>query len=448
MMPFVDYDDDVIFFNKLENGITRAQLDEEDGPSIAETAKAYFRQENIIGSYVNRQPGLPNGVDDRSFNPFTYFTAEEARNPKFISHAAFADNEDEINAVRAQFDQEAADRQTIQDAGMLGAAVGLPIMLADLTLIPIGGAVAGTYKAGNGILKSGMVTGSLAASESAVTEAALHKTQLQRTYGESAINISASMLLGGALGSSFAALANRQTAKQIDEVVYATEVEPKFEAGENTVLSPELAERSAGAQEVLGDVKISGKAARILAKAFAWDPLTQGLLSKSQSMRKMVVQMFENPYKTDGGTTNAVETLAAQKRGFLADALESHYKIYRDYKKNGGTLRDLEFNYAVARALRNGDVSDIPEAAASAKAFRAKLYDPIKNEAVEVGLLPEDVGVSTAISYLNRRWDKDAINTNLPQFISKVSDWLRGEDVRIRAQADAARAFEGPKTKA
>ena len=448
MMPFVDYDDDVIFFNKLENGITRAQLDEEDGPSIAETAKAYFRQENIIGSYVNRQPGLPNGVDDRSFNPFTYFTAEEARNPKFISHAAFADNEDEINAVRAQFDQETADRQTIQDAGMLGAAVGLPIMLADLTLIPIGGAIAGTYKAGNGILKSGMVTGSLAASESAVTEAALHKTQLQRTYGESAINISASMLLGGSLGSSFAALANRQTAKQIDEVVYATEVEPKFATGENTVLSPELAERSAGAQEVLGDVQISGKAARILAKAFAWDPLTQGLLSKSQSMRKMVVQMFENPYKTDGGTTNAVETLAAQKRGFLADALESHYKIYRDYKKNGGTLRDLEFNYAVARALRNGDVSDIPEAAASAKAFRAKLYDPIKNEAVEVGLLPEDVGVSTAISYLNRRWDKDAINTNLPQFISKVSDWLRGEDVRIRAQADAARAFEGPKTKA
>lgn len=67
------------------------------------------------------------------------------------------------------------------------------------------------------------------------------------------------MLLGGALGSSFASLANRQTAKQIDEVVYATEVEPKFAEGKNTVLSPELTEKSAGAQEVLGDVQISGK---------------------------------------------------------------------------------------------------------------------------------------------------------------------------------------------
>ncbi len=445
-MPFIDDDEDVIYLNKLANTVTRSQLEEEDGPSIVETAEAYFRQENIIGSFVNRQPGLPNGVDDRSFNPFDSVTLEEKRNPKFMSYAAYADNEDEINAVRAQFAQETADRQTIQDAGMLGAAVGLPIMIADLTMIPIGGAVAGTYKVGNGILKSGMVTGSVAATESAVTEAALHKTQITREFGESAINISASMLLGGALGSSFASLANRQTAKQIDEVVYATEVEPKFAEGGNTVLSPELTEKSAGAQEVLGDVQISGKTARILSKAFAWDPLTQGLLSKSQSMRKAVVQMFENPYKTDGGTTNAVETLAAQKRGFLADALESHYKIYRDYKSNGGTLRELEFNKAVSRALRNGDVSDIPEAAASSKAFRTKLYDPIKNEAVEVGLLPEDVGVSTAISYLNRRWDKDAINTNLPQFVSKVSDWLRGEDVKIRAQADAARAFEGPRT--
>lgn len=55
-MPFIDDDEDVIYLNKLANTVTRSQLEEEDGPSIVETAEAYFRQENIIGSFVNRQP--------------------------------------------------------------------------------------------------------------------------------------------------------------------------------------------------------------------------------------------------------------------------------------------------------------------------------------------------------------------------------------------------------
>lgn len=447
-MPFEDYDEDIIFFNKLSNAVTREQI--EDEPSVIETAGAYFRQENIIGSFVSRKPGLPNGVNDQSFNPYDYFTAEEKRNEKFISHAAYADNEDEINAVRAQFQQETNDRETIEKAGFMGAAVGLPIMMADLTLIPIGGAVAGTYKAGNGLLKAGMITGSVAGAEAAVTEAALHRNQMTRELGESAINVGASMLLGGALGSSFKALA-RQTPEQLDQVRYSTDVEPKLAEGKDTVLSPELLpgeDLSAGAMEELGDVKISGKAARILAKAFAWDPLTQGLLSASRSMRKATASLFENPYAVDGGVTNAVESEATLSRGLLANALEKHNKLYRQYKNGGGKLRPYEFNQTVSRALRNGDVSDIPEAAQSAKAFRHELYEPIKKNAIEVGLLPEDVDVSTAVSYLNRRWNKDAINANLPQFISKVSGWLKSEDIRFRAEADAFRSFEGPMSKA
>ncbi len=447
-MPFEDYDEDIIFFNKLSNAVTREQI--EDEPSVIETAGAYFRQENIIGSFVSRKPGLPNGVNDQSFNPFDYFTAEEKRNEKFISHAAYADNEDEINAVRAQFQQETNDRETIQKAGFMGAAVGLPIMIADLTMIPIGGAVAGTYKAGNSLLKAGMITGSVAGAEAAVTEAALHRNQMTRELGESAINVGASMLLGGALGSSFKALA-RQAPEQLEQVRYSTDVEPKLAEGKDTVLSPELLpgeDLSAGAMEELGDVRISGKAARTLAKAFAWDPLTQGLLSASRSMRKATASLFENPYAVDGGVTNAVESEATLSRGLLANALEKHNKLYRQYKNGGGKLRPYEFNQTVSRALRNGDVSDIPEAAQSAKAFRHELYEPIKKNAIEVGLLPEDVDVSTAVSYLNRRWNKDAINANLPQFISKVSDWLKSEDIRFRAQADAFRSFEGPMSKA
>jgi len=434
-MPFVDDDEDAIYFYKLANAVTRP-VEVDDGPTILETAGAYFRQENIIGSYVNRQPNLPDTVDDQSYNPFDRMTGSEKLNTKFVSQAAYADNDDELNAVRAQYAQELADKKTIQDAGFLGAAVGLPVMMADLTMIPIGGAIAGTYKAGNSILKAGMVTGSVAGAESAVTEAALHRNQITRELGDSAVNISASMLLGGALGSSLAKLNNVSLANAAEEAKTVMDVEGRLANGENTTFTGDL---SAGAAEVTGDVQIKGKVARTISKAFAWDPLTQGLLSESRTMRKVTNSLAENPYDVDGGVQQSIQSLASLSRGLLADGLEANKTAYQAYRSNGGTLRQLQFNEAVSRALRNGDASEIPEAAQAAKEIRTKVYEPIKQQAIEVGLLPEDVDVSTAISYLNRRWNKDAINANLPQFLEKTADWLKTEDIRMRAEANEAR---------
>jgi hypothetical protein len=67
-------------------------------------------------------------------------------------------------------------------------------------------------------------------------------------------------------------------------------------------------------------------------------------------------------------------------------------------------------------------------------------------------LLPEDVDVSTAVGYLNRRWNKNKIVDNYPQFISVVSKWLKDEDIKLFAQAkqaqdDIAMATGAEKTK-
>ena len=441
-MPFVDAPDDLVLINKLTN---LAEAPEDEDPSVLKIASALWRQENTIGSFVNQESGLPDGVDDQSFNPYDYLSEGEKLDKKFVSHAALADTVDEIEAVRKQYARETADRETIQKGGAMSFLVGLGVVgVADpINLIPIGGAIAKTYKAGNSILDAAVVTGSVATASTAVTEAALHQSQLTRTYGESAINLGAAALLGGVLGAGGKALANSLDASAIGGIVDSMDVEPKVKTGDDSVLSPEYRatpqEKSVGAAQRVADVEVSGKAAKGLVKALGFDPLSRTITSDNPFTRIVANRLAENPIKMDGDIVTAVESRAKIHDGKYAAALQSHLDIYRQYRKNGGRLRRRQFNEEVARAMRNEE-SAIPEALQSANNWRTELYNPIKDDLVELGLLPEDVSVGTAVGYLNRRWNKGKVSANLPKFIDTTAKWLRDEDVRLRDEATKAEA--------
>ena len=441
-MPFIEAPDDLVLINKLTN---LAEAPEDEDPSAIEIASALWRQENTIGSFVNQESGLPDGVDDQSFNPYDYLSEGEKLDKKFVSHAALADTVDEIEAVRKQYARETADRETIQKGGAMSFLVGLGVVgVADpINLIPIGGAIAKTYKAGNSILDAAVVTGSVATASTAVTEAALHQSQLTRTYGESAINLGAAALLGGVLGAGGKVLANSLDASAIGGIVDSMDVEPKVKTGDDSVLSPEYRatpqEKSVGAAQRVADVEVSGKAAKGLVKTLGFDPLSRTLTSDNPFTRIVSNRLAENPIKMDGDIVTAVESRAKIHDGKYATALQNHLDIYRQYRKNGGRLRKRQFNEEVARAMRN-DESAIPEAMQSANSWRTELYNPIKNDLVELGLLPEDVSVGTAVGYLNRRWNKGKVSANLPKFIDTTAKWLRDEDVRLRDEATKAEA--------
>ena len=679
---------------------------QKDDPSAVDIAQALWRTENTIGSYLNQAEGLPDSVDDRSFNPYDFFTEEEKTDSQFVVNAALADSEDEINAVRRQQSRERKDRQTIADGGALSFALGFGVGVVDpINFIPIGGAIAKTYKTGSSVLRSAAVTGSVTAATTAVQEAALHSTQLERTYGESAVNVGAAAFLGGALGFGVGKLSKYIDEKQIKEIANSMDVEPRILAGEDSVIlsNPEgattvisregqpdevitqtaeelraaqrsaediaieqeisiqsrmaddyaeamaaskvdsdeftialekskdtllreiskemtevnkqtmfgrliseygglnqkawnaeaglnkkdsgslkggfqkpfwrsgdsgltpdqLAEKlsednlvpeisigagydmsdaiklvddllatgdrfvdpnvearlvrlqedeamlartvdenidevygeafaklsaqdqidarlaveaadidaiaraaeiedmpyfevtpslqkqaedegisardlSVGAAQVANGEEVSGKVGKFLVKALSFDPLSRTITSQNPIVRTLANQLAENPIAMDRGGITAVESRIKIKDGRYAAALQSHLDQFRLYKKNGGTLNRVKFNEAVARALRN-DASEIPEAMASAKTWRSELYDPLKNEAIEVGLLPEDVDVGTAVGYLNRRWNKNKIVDNYGEFLSVVSKWLKDKDIALRIEAEKAR---------
>jgi len=590
----------------------------------ADLAAAVFRTENTIGSLFAQESGLPDQADDRSFNPYDYFTPEEQLDQQFVVNASLADSVDEINAVRRQQARERKDRQIIADGGALSVFFGLGVGLADpINYIPIGGAVARTYKTGRSVLSSAAVTGSVTAASTAVQEAALHSTQLERTYGESAINVSAGAFLGGAIGFGVGKLSKYVSEKQIKEVANSMDVEPRILAGEDSVIlsqpkfdeatirtsfldelrlellplagnkltrgerkallaeqralkqrintveaipetvspikgvsarkakkdaaeagesladqerksfqdqlsivnqrlkaddsakaaeanlsrveqgvvpkeytgrlnailkeneaqevaiagpgqTPSLQQQaveqgitadelSVGAAQVANGEEVTGKVGKFLVKALSFDPLSRTITSLNPIVRSIANRLAENPIAMDRGGITAVESLIKIKDGRYNTALSNHLDQWRAYRKAGGQLNKVKFNEAVARAMRNETFDTAQDGTRvfkngdyyvylSAKGWRDELYEPLKKEAIDVGLLPEDVDVSTAVGYLNRRWNKNKVNDKFPEFISVVSKWLKDEDQRLfdqarKAQDDIATATGAEKTR-
>jgi hypothetical protein len=418
-------------------------LEEEERPSVSEIAKAFYRQENIIGAFVSKEAGLPDSTKDNpDYDPYGLFTEEEKLDQAFVSNALYADNDEELEAVRRQMAQERADRETMARGGATSFVVGLPVMMADpISLLSIGGVALNTYRAGKGILKGAAVMGSVVGVDTALQEAALHTQQLTRTYGESATNISAGMLLGGVLGGTAAKLATYGVdAKMIDAYEDVMNVEPKIAEGINPTIdavTEPVGSRSVGAQQVLGDTQVSGTIAKKLVKLLGFDPLSRTITSENPTTRLIATMMAENPIKMDGNVLQAAESLAKAHSGKLGTSLQNNANLFAEYKSAGGKMNRKQFNEAVSTAIRKGD-SDIPQVKASADYWNKELYTPLKDEMVALKLLPEDVDVKTANNYLNRVWNKNKISANFPQFINKVSNWLAEKDVKLFENAKAA----------
>lgn len=423
---------------------------EPEAVPFKELLRASYRTDNTIGSFFARNKGLPDNIaDDESFNPWDHFTDDEKINEQFVSNAALADTQDELNAVRSQMDRENRDRQTITDGGMMGFVTGAIVGVADpINLIPVGGAAYGSYRTGASILKGAAATASVAAGSQAMVEAALHHSQLTRTYGESGANIAGAALLGGVLGAGVSAIAVRNNTKLLEQVNRSLDPEARLQAGQNPILDND----SVGAARVDNDIQVSGKIARALTKALGLDPLSQTITSTLKETRSLSAKMAENPIAMEHKSGEAyvpdsVESLAKIKDGLLLKALQGHLSAFDEYRKAGGKLKRKAFSEAVSKEMRNPDTAQDPAIVKAASAWRTELYDPLKKEVIDLDLLPEDVDVNTAVNYLNRSYNKGAITANMDRWVEVVGGWLKGQNIeKQRIQGEMSGRLETVKT--
>ncbi|MGQ6660579.1 hypothetical protein ACUNDO_26040, partial [Serratia sp. IR-2025] len=310
-------------------------------------------------------------------------------------------------------------------------AMGLidPIILASM-LVPAGAVVRGGEVAATaGRFALANAIGGIA------SEAALSATQETRTLDESAANVAIYAMVGGILGAGAQLLAG---------------------AGQRTAVSQAVASnlrgndspQSIGAAQVFNTTLDQEQLAGVglINKTLSVNPGGRLAQSPSRASRAINQQLAENNYffaKNDEGlaTFTAAETKIKQYDAMLYKQMESTKDAYQAYSKNiraagGKRMNFVDFNEAVGMAMRRGDQSDIPEVAQAAAQIRP-MFEATKVRMQELGILPEDVDVSTAQSYLPRIYKFDKILSDRTEFRGRIANWIQGISAK---GADAAGA--------
>jgi len=397
-------------------------------PSFLETLSAAFRQENLIGSALtNVQMGLDQQAltkVDTGYNVYQDPDFAEAIRER-------PDDWDDVynrvaaEAKRDQIAKEQKDRDTLAASGWTGVGASFVAGVADPTILIPGTALVRTGRIGYDALRSAVAIGAVSAASTAVQEAGLQATQETRSGTETALAIGGSAILGGLIGAGASRWLSTgewgRVSKQIEADLADEGIEDAVGVTDAIVKRMQSAGAAAVDEIKLDDLGIGGpKAAQIVARATAAARLNPGIetmFSPSVKVREAYARMVDNPVYTtmqmEGRSLGAdVENLVKQyQRGSLASWLESSRDIYREARKAGYTGSKTEFYQAIARAGRRGDVDPggnqfVTRAAQEA---RSKVFDPLLERAQRIGLLPEDVKVTTAASYVTRMWNRQKL---------------------------------------
>ncbi len=441
---------------------------------LDETLPAAFRLENTVISAFGARPSA--APIDPLFDPYEHIEGYEAYPFAFVN----ANSPTDVAEIKMRIDRELEDRRIIADAGWVGIGASiLGAALDPVNLLPVGGAAYRLYRTADGavnILRGGLATARAGFLGSTAAEALLHASQETRTLGESAANVATATFLAGVLGTAvpqarrlFGNLDERvQRDLNVPPDAQPDPVEPGFVKMSEHELEADLAQSLAEVDVETGDVpgqaagagaaaarsttlaeeKLVGVAG--IEKGIAFSaPMLRTANSPSIETRRAMQDLVETPYFYEKNALGTASEIAAETRvkmwtAPLGESIEEMDRLFVKHRTGkagtatvgirvGDRLRGLpsdklryhRFKEEVGRAMRRGDEHAIPEVAEAARVFRRKLFDPLKERAIAGGLLPKDVDVTTAVSYLTRVWNIERINAQRPALRGITSRWLR-----------------------
>lgn len=417
----------------------------EVAPDIAAMLAANFRQDNtIVSGWNNKLAGIDiaarDGLTGDEIWSEIQGTKYESRADRFMPIF----NRPAFEAMKSQVDMEDEDRRTVDAAGWYGTfgsvlAAGLDVP----TLIP-GGALVREASIGATVIKSGLRTAAAGALGASVSEIALQSTQQTRPLAESAMAVGAGTILGGLLGAGAGALFSHAERKAAFASVERA-LQDHVPTPEQVAAHAEGIGAAAVDRPVLGDYGIAsgGKAVGALQSGF--NPLLRAAHSPSAVHREIMASTAETGYyleKNVRGEGNlAVESAVKYwDRGALTKALEDMRGTYAKARQTAGfDMTPEEFRTAVSKAMRRGDVGENNAVSAAAQSWRKTLFDPLKDEAIAAGLLPADVNVKTATSYLTRLWNAPRLNAGEARFKQIVKPWIDDQLAQLEFKADEIR---------
>ncbi|MFN7125293.1 MAG: hypothetical protein ACK4M8_05380 [Allorhizobium sp.] len=367
---------------------------------------------------------------------------------------AFSRSQKETAAIIGEWEDDDQARSVLAKSGWTGTVAGVGMGLVDPTIFfPIAKVFSGAAR-GASALRIGADVAITGGASAAIGAAVMYGTTPEYTMGDVAFNVGTATLLSGLLGTGAGALISRQERQAVTQLLQ----EDRLGVG-NDLYAPQPQAAGAAASDTrqlqLRSAPVLNKLPDPTAKL---SPPRRVLNSGILSARRAVADLVETPYifeeNLQGVATTQGPALSRQvqmeigrARVAVTDSFDQLYARYRAAQNETavqrvmrgardltagpaeGKLRFPEFKAEVDKALRSGDVHDIPEVAEAAQLVRREL-STWRDRAIAAKLLPEDVDVATADSYMMRIWDKQKLIGQRPQVVKTFADWLEGEQVR------------------
>ncbi|GAA2871966.1 hypothetical protein GGQ99_000959 [Aminobacter niigataensis] len=435
-----------------------------EAPATMETVRAAGTLANYpyrSWRYLENREGA---VTDPGHNPLEMIrgTKYEADPERF----AYARNEQETRSIMQEWDDDEQAADVLGRSGRKGMVAAVGMGLVDPTIfLPIAKVFTGAA-AGYRALRIGADVALASGASAAIGETAMAVTTPHYGADDVAVGIGTATILGGFLGAGAGALLSRAERNTIVKALDADRVEIPS--------SPQAVGAAAAdtRQLELDSAPLLDKLPDPTAKI---SPPRRVLNSPFIAARRATVDLVETPYlfkeNREGVATTqgpALDRLAKNEvnkaRVGLARMIDSAYARYRfggeaenwrqSLSQRGARLMDHtgrpsekvsqpEFRAMVDEALRNGDQHPVQEAAEVAKFLRNTILNPWRDRAIKAGLLPEDVDVATADSYMIRVWNKQRLIGERPRAVQVFSDWLEGEEAKKAALQDQLRDLQG-----
>lgn len=391
---------------------------QQQAPSyLGQFAAGFSRQNEIVSFFSRKDLGVDNSRDP------TYDPWQDIKGTEFEGNwesFALANNAKYANALKQQLLMERNQTRTLEASGFVGTLGEiLGGVASPLTFVPGGGLVK-AVRGGYSVVSSGLRVGAMAAATTAAQEGLLQGLQETRTASESIEAIGFSFVLGGLLGGGIAGLLNK------GEVARA---ERGFRQLDQTFSQPEGVPKGLGAdanatiEYTRGDLGAAGRLTSAMIETI--HDVNPGLAMMTNAIPEVRLggqMLTETPTYTNMNMAKdsvgpAVETLVRMNvSARLAQAVTEQDKAFRDMKKAGVRMSKGDFEDAVGRAMRRGDTDPNPHVERAAQAYRSKIFEPWKQEAIANGLMPADVTPAGALSYFSRMYNRKMLIAQEFQF--------------------------------
>lgn len=440
-MPLIEYPEDRAPLGSFSALDYRRPEEQELDPDMMTVIGAAFRQDNTVASMAsNKMAGVDVQTPDDLTGDEIWNDIRGTRYEQAWDRFARVHNRTGVAALKSQIDMEDEDRRIVESAGWLGTAATFGAAIFDVPSLLPGGAVVRGATAGATIARTAVSTGIAGALAAGTAEIALQQSQQTRPLSESVIGVGAGAIFGGLLGAGAGAVLSKAERAAAMKTIERT-------MAEQDRVSP--TGQSAGAaavdRPVLGDYDIAAGAKTVGAVQAPLNPLLRAAQSPSAVHRSIMADMAETGFYLErnvrGEGNIAVESAVKYwDRGALSKGLTDTRAIYNEARKTADfNMTAEEFRSEVSKAMRRGDTGVNAAVSKAAQTWRSALFEPLKNAAIEAGLLPADVSVKTAVSYLTRIWNTQRLNAGEARFKQIVRPWIDDQLQQLEFKADEIR---------